>query len=191
LEYFAYRTDYSKGRKIKSAPRSKKALPGAKKVLPRVLFFCTMISMDEASHANHRPPNSLPTLPLPQTSHQHHRQCRQPPPRRLLPDNNKRRGATTLPITTTIVNVTAPMLSLHRPPPPRRRSHPSRGLSNACIGRGKILTSLRPQGQRRRQWLRQWQCIGEGEHPGKGKGGQWTLVHMMFGLVGQEGGGGG
>ena len=151
-----------------------------------------MISMAKASRANRHPPNPLPTLPLPPTCHRHHCQCCQPPPRQLLPDNNKHRGATTLPIATTIVNVTAPTLLLHRLPPPRRRLRPLRGLSNARIGRGGILTSLKPQGQRRRWWLRQWQCVGEGKCPGEGKGSQRTLVHTTFGLAEwQEGGGGG
>jgi hypothetical protein len=175
--------DYSKGQTIKSAPGSKKALPGAKKSAPQSTIFCTMISMAEASHANLRPPNPLPTLPLPPTCHQHHRQCHQPLPRQLLLDNNKCHGATTSPIATAIVNVTAPTSPLHRPPPPRRRLRPSRGLSNACIGRRRNLTSLQPQGQRRRRWLRQQQCIGEGKHPGEGKGGRWTLVRTTFGLA--------
>ncbi len=149
-----------------------------------------MISMAKASCANHRPPNPLPTLPLP--PHQHHCQCRRPLPCWLLPDNDKRRGATTLPIATAIVNVTAPTLPLHWPPPPRRRSRPSRGLSNACIGRGRNLMSLRPQGRSQRWWLRQRRCIGEGERPGEGKGGWWTFVRMTFGLAEwREGGGGG
>ena len=140
MEYFAYRTDYSKGRTIKSAPGSKKALPGAKKSAPQSTIFCTMISMAEVSRANCCPPNPLPTLLLLPTHHRHHRQCRQSPPRRLLPDNNKCRGATTSPIATAIVNVTTPTLTLHLPPPPRRRLHPLRGLSNAHIGRGRNLT---------------------------------------------------
>jgi hypothetical protein len=168
---------------MKSAPGSKKALPGAKKSAPQSTIFCTMISMAEASRANRRPPNPLPTLPLPPTPHQHHRQCRQPPPCQLLLDNDKRRGTTTLPIATTIINVTAPTSPLHQPPPQRRRSHSSHGLSNARIGRGRNLMSLRPRGQRRRQWLRRWQCVGEGKCPGKGEGGQWTLVHTTFGLA--------
>ncbi len=151
-----------------------------------------MISKAKASRVSRCPPNPLPTLPLPPTCHRHHRQCCRPPPRRLLPDNDKRRGATTLPIATTIVNVTAPTLPLHQLPPPKRRSRPLRGLSNARIGRGINLTSSRPQEQRQRRWLRQRQCIGEGECPGKGKGGQWALVRMTFGLAEwQEGGGGG
>jgi hypothetical protein len=80
LEYFAYRTDYSKGWTIKSAPGSKTALPGAKKSAPQSTIFCTMISMSKASRANCCPPNSLPTLPLPPTCHQHQRQCRRPLP---------------------------------------------------------------------------------------------------------------
>ncbi len=190
MEYFAYRTDYSKGWTIKSTPGSKKALPGAKKSAPQSTIFCTIISMADVSRANRRPPNPLPTLPLPPTRHRHHRQCRRPPPRRLLPDNDKRRGATTSPIATAIVNVIAPTLPLHRLPPPRRRSRPSCGLSNAHIGRGRTLTSLQPQGQRWRRWLRQRQCVGEGERPGKGEGGRWTLVRTTFGLAEwQEGGG--
>jgi hypothetical protein len=150
-----------------------------------------MISMAKASRANCCPQNPLPTLPLPPTRHRHHRQRCRPPPRRLLPDNDKCRSATTSPIATAIVNVTAPTLPLHRPLPPRRRSRPSRGLSNARIGRGRNLMSSRPQGQRRRQWLRRWGCVGEGEHSGEGEGGLWTLVRMKFGLVEwQEGGGG-
>jgi hypothetical protein len=177
---------------VRGGPGRKKTLPGAKKVLPRALFFCTMISMAEASRANCRPPNPLPILPLPPTHHQHHRQCRQPPPRRLLPDNDKRHGATTLPIATAIVNVTAPTLPLHRLPPPRRRSHPLCRLNNARIGRGRNLMSSQPQGQRRRWWLWQRQCVGEGERPGEGKGGRWTLVRTTFGLAEwQEEGGGG
>jgi hypothetical protein len=184
------RTDYSKGQTIKSAPGNKKVLPGATKSAPQSTIFCTMISMAKASRANHRPPNPLPTLLLPPTHHQHHSQCRQPPPRQLLPDNNKCRSATTSPINTAIVNVTAPMLPLHRPPPPRRRLRPLHGLRNAFIGRGRNLMSLRPQGQRQQQWLRQRQCVGEGKRPGKGKGGRWTLVHTMFSLAEwQEGGG--
>ncbi len=145
--------------------------------------------MAEASRANCRPPNPLPTLPLPLTCHQHHCQCRQPPPHRQLLDNDKRRSATTLPITTAIVNVTAATLPLHRPPPPRRRLHPLRGLSNERIGRGRNLMSSRLQGQRRRQWLQQGQCVGESKNPGKGKGGQWILVRTTFGLAEwQEGG---
>ncbi len=192
MEYFAYRTDYSKGRTVKSAPGSKKALLGAKQSAPQSTIFCTMISMAEASRANRCPPNPLPTLPLPPTRHRHHRQCRQPPPRQLLLDNNKHRGATTLPIATAIVIVTAPTSPHHRPPLPRRRSRPSRGLSVERIGKGRNLTSSRPQGQRRRQWLGQRRCIGDGECPGEGKGGQWTLVRTTFGLAEwQEGGGGG
>jgi hypothetical protein len=175
--------NYSKGRTIKSAPESKKALPGAKKSAPQITIFCTMISMAEASRANRRPSNPLPTLLLPPTRHQHHSQRCQPPPHRLLPHNNKRRGATTLPIATTIINVTGPTLPLHRPPPPRRRLRPSCGLSNAHIGRGRNLTSLQLQGQKRRWWLRQWQCVGEGKCPGKGKGGQWTPMRTTFGLA--------
>jgi hypothetical protein len=191
LEYFPYRTDYSKGWTIKSAPGSKKALPGAKKSAPQSTIFCTMISMAKASHANRRPPNPLPTLSLLPTCHRHHRQRRRPPPRRLLPDKDKRHGATTLPIATAIVNVTAPTSPLHRPPPPRRRL-PSCGLSNARIGRGRNLTPSRPRGRRRRQWLRQRRCVGEGKRPGEGKGSRWTLVCRMFGLAEwQEGGGGG
>ncbi len=151
-----------------------------------------MISMAEASRANRRPPNPLPTLLLPQTCHQHHRQCRQPPLRRLLPDNNKRRGATTSPIATAILNVTAPTLPLHRPPSPRRRSRPLCGLCNARIGRGRNLTSLQPQGQRRQWWLWRRRCVGKGKPPGEGEGGQWTLMRMTFGLAEwREGGGGG
>jgi hypothetical protein len=181
--------DYSKGRTIKSTSGSKKALPGAKKSAPQSTIFHTMISMVEASRANRRPPNPLPTLPLSPTRH---RQCRRPPSRQLLPDNDKRRGATTLPITTTIINVTAPTSPLHRLPPPRRRLRLSHGLSDARIGRGRNLTSLRLRGQRQRQWLRQWQCVGEGERPGEGKGGRWTLMRTMFSLVEwREGGGGG
>jgi hypothetical protein len=184
--------DYSKGRTVKSVPGSKKALPGAKKRAPQSTIFCTMISMAEASCANRRPPNPLPTLPLLPTCHRHHRQCHEPPPRRLLPDNNKRCGATTLPIATAIVNVTAPTLPLHRPLPPRRRLHLSRGLSNEHIGRGRNLTLLQPQGQRRRWWLQRQQCAGEGECPGEGKGGRWTLVRMTFSLAEwREGRGGG
>jgi hypothetical protein len=184
--------DYSKGRTIKSAPGSKKALPGAKKRAPQSTIFRTMINMAKASRANRCPPNPLPTLPLPPTCHQHHhRQRRRPPPRRLLPDNDKCRGATTSPIATAIVNVTAPTSPLHRPPPPRRRSRPSRGLSDARIGRGRNLTSSQPQGRRRRRWLLQRRCVGEGERPGEGKGGRWTLVRTTFGLAEwQEGGGG-
>jgi hypothetical protein len=146
--------------------------------------------MAEASGANRCPPNPLPTVPLLPTHHRHHRQRRQPPPRQLLPDKDKRRGATTSPIATAIVNVTAPTLPLHRPPPPRRRSCPLCGLSNACIGRGRNLMSLRLQGQRRRWWLRRRRCVGEGKRPGEGEGGQRTLVSTTFGLVEwQEGGG--
>jgi hypothetical protein len=182
----------SKGRTIKSAPGSKKALPVAKKSAPQSTIFCTMISMAKASRANRRPPNPLPTLPLPPTRHRHHRQRRRPPPRRLMLDNDKRRGATTSLIATAIVNVTAPTLPLHRPPPPRRRSRPSRGLSDARIGRGRSLTSLQPRGRRRRRWLRRRQCVGEGKRPGEGEGGRWTLVRTTFGLAEwQEGGGGG
>jgi hypothetical protein len=167
-------------------------LLGAKKCAPQSTFFCTVISMAEASRVNRRPSNPLPTLPLPPTCHRHYRQRRQPPPCRLLPDNNKRRGATTSPIATTIINVTAPTSPLHRPPPPRRRSRPSRGLSNAHIGRERNLASSQPRGQRRLWWLRRRQCIGEGERPGKGKGGRWTLVRTTFGLAEwREGGGGG
>ncbi len=183
MEYFAYRTDYSKGRTVKSTPGSKKALPGGKKGAPQSTIFCTMISMAKASRANRRPPNPLPTLPLPPTHHRHHRQRHQPPPRQLLPDNGKRCGATTLPIATAIVNATTPTLPHHRLPPPRRRSRPSRGLSNERIGRGRNLTSSRPRGQRWRRWLRRRRCIGEGERPGEGEGGRWTLVCTTFGLA--------
>jgi hypothetical protein len=184
--------DYSKVRTIKSAPGSKKALPGAKKSAPQSTIFCTMISMAETSRANRRPPNPLPTLPLPPTCHRHHHQRRRPPPRQLLPNNDKCRGATTSPIATTIVNVTAPTSPLHQPPLPRRRLRPLHGLSNACIRRGRNLMLSRLRGQRRRRWLRSWQCVGEGKRPGKGEGGQWTLLHMMFGLAEwQEGRGGG
>ena len=139
MEYFAYRTDYSKGR-----TREKKNAPGSKKSAPQSTIFCTMICMAEASHANCRPPNPLPTLPLPPTRHRHHHQRPRPPPHRLLPDNNKRHGATTSPIATAIINVTAPTLPLHQPPPPRRRLRLSRGLSDAHIGRGRNLTPSRP-----------------------------------------------
>ncbi len=121
---------------------------------------------------------SLTPLPMPPT-----------PPHRLLPDNDKRRGATTLPIATAIVNVTAPTSTLHQPPPPRRRSCPSHGLSNARIGRGRNLMSSQPRGQRQQRWLQQWQCIGEGKRPGKGEGGQWTLMHTTFGLAESREGG--
>ncbi len=65
LNIFAHRMDYYKGWTIKSAPGSKKALPGANKSAPQSTLFCTMTSMAEASRANRRPPNPLPTLPLP------------------------------------------------------------------------------------------------------------------------------
>jgi hypothetical protein len=139
--------------------------------------------MAKASRANCRPPNPLPTLPLPPTRHRHHRQCPQPPPCQLLPDNDKHRGATTSPIATTIVNVTAPTLPLHRLLPPRRRSCPLCGLSNEHIGRGRNSMLLRLGGQRQRRWLRQRRCVGEGERPGEGEGGQWTLVRTTFGLA--------
>jgi hypothetical protein len=184
--------DYSKGRTIKSALGSKKALPGAKKKAPQSTFFCTVISMAEASRADCCPPNPLPTLPLLSTCHRHHCQRRQPPPCRLLPDNNKCRSATTSPIATAIVNVTAPTLPLHQLPSPRRRLRPLRGLSDARIGMGRNLTSPQPRGQIQWRWLRQRQCIGEGKRPGEGKGGQWTLVRTTIGLAElQEGGGGG
>jgi hypothetical protein len=150
-----------------------------------------MISMAEASCDNRRLPNPLPTLPLPPTRHRHHRQRRRPPPRQLLPGNKKCRGATTLPIATAIINVTAPMLPLQQLPPSRRRLHPSCGLSNAHIGRGRNLMSSQPRGQRRRRWLRRRRCVEEGKQQGEVKGGQWTLMHTTFGLAEwQEGGGG-
>ncbi len=155
----------------KERSREQKSAPGSKKSAPQSTIFCTMISMAKASRTNCRPPNPLPTLPLPPTRHIHHRQRCRPAPRQLLPHNNKRRGATTLPIATAIVNVTAPTSPLHRPLPPRRRLCLSRGLSNACIGRGRNLTSLQLQGQKRQRWLWQRRCVGEGECPNEGKGG--------------------
>ncbi len=152
-------------------PGAKKRSREKKKCSPEHYFLHNDMSMVEASRANRRTLNTLPTLPLLPTRHRHHRQRRQPPPRQLLLDNNKHRGATTSLIATAIVNVTTPTLPLYRPLPPRRRSHPLCELSNARIGRGGILTSLKPQGQRRRWWLQQWQCVGEGKCPGKGKGG--------------------
>ncbi len=162
---------------------AKKALLEAKKRAPQSTIFCTMISMAEASRANRRPPNPLPTLPLPPTHHRHHCQRRRPTPRRLLPDNDKCRSATTTRIATAIVNDTAPILPLHQPLPPRRRLRPLHGLSNERIGRGRNLTSSRPRGQKWLQWLRQAQWIGEGICPGKGKGGRWTLMGTIFRLA--------
>ncbi len=154
----------------KERSREQKSTSGSKKSAPQSTIFCTMISMAKASGANCRPPNRLPTLPLPPTRHQHHRQRHRPAPRQLLPDNNKRRGATTLPIATAIVNVTALTSPLHQLPSPRRRLHPSRGLSNTRIGRGRNFMSLRLQGRRRHRWLWQRQCVGEGKRPNEGKG---------------------
>ncbi len=192
LGIFSLQDGLQSGADNKERSREQKTLPGAKQSAPHSTIFCTMISMAKASRANCRPPNQMPTLPLLLTRHRHHRQRRRHPPRQLLPDNDKCCCATTLPITTAIVNVIAPTSMLHRPLPPRRRSRPSRGLSNARIGRGRNLTSSQLRGQRRQWWLRRRRCIGEGKHPGKDKGGQWTLVRTKFGLVEwQEGGGGG
>ncbi len=43
--------------------------------------------------------------------------------------------------------------------------------------------SSRLRGQRQQQWLWRWRCVGEGEHPGEGKGGRWTLVRTTFSLA--------